>query len=351
MITIRDVANRAGVSIATVSSVINNSRPVSDKTRRLVESAIRALNYVPNRAARSLKSGRARVIVYIVPTVTNVVFGHLFEEIQTQLDQHGYSLTIFANRVDPRETRSYMATLTRSNTDGVIMTQTGTCGKIIAEACRSRGIPLAIIQAPDTIEGVNMVVSNEEEGAMMAVDHLVECGHSSIGIVMNAESRVHRRRFNGYRTAMARHGLQVYENAIVKTQGHSEECARRSLMLHLGSNPLAFSGLICCNDYMALGALKALQHHGYAVPKDVAVLGFDNSISDFTIPPLTSVEFAGAAMARAVVRSLLQQIAEEERAPIAKIVYSPRLVVKGSTVPAHTSPDAGEGASAGAPQP
>ena len=89
MSTIRDVANRAGVSIATVSSVINNSRPVSEKTRRQVESAIRALNYVPNRAARSLKSGRAGVIVYVVPTVTNVVFGQLFEEIQTQLDEYG----------------------------------------------------------------------------------------------------------------------------------------------------------------------------------------------------------------------------------------------------------------------
>jgi len=334
MSTIRDVANRAGVSIATVSSVINNSRPVSEKTRRQVESAIRALHYVPNRAARSLKSGRAGVIVYVVPTVTNVVFGHLFEEIQTQLDEHGYSLAIFANRVDPRETRSYMATLTRSNTDGVIMTQTGTCGRIIAEACRSRGIPLAIIQAPDTIEGVSMVVSNEEEGAMMAVDHLVQCGHRNIGIVMDGNSRVHLRRFNGYRTAMERHGLQVNEDSVVDAQGHSEECARRSLMQYLSSRALAFSGLICCNDYMALGALRALQQHGYTVPKDVAVLGFDNSISDYMIPSLTSVEFARAAMAKAVVRNLLQQIGEEERAPVVKVVYSPRLVVKGSTVPA-----------------
>ena len=103
-----------------------------------------------------------------------------------------------------------------------------------------------------------------------------------------------------------------------------------------GQKGLVFSGLICCNDYMALGALRALQHHGYAVPKDVAVLGFDNSISDYMIPSLTSVEFAGAAMAKAVVRNLLQQIDEEARAPVVKAVYSPRLVVKGSTVPTNT---------------
>jgi LacI family transcriptional regulator len=149
-----------------------------------------------------------------------------------------------------------------------------------------------------------MVVSNEEEGAMMAVDHLVECGHRSIGIVMDGNSRVHSRRLNGYRTAMERQGLQVNEDTIVDAQGHSEECARRSLKQHLSSRALAFSGLICCNDYMALGALRALQQHGYAVPKDVAVLGFDNSISDYMIPSLTSVEFAGAAMAKRRERRL-----------------------------------------------
>ena len=202
MVTLREIAKEAGVSIATVSAVINDSRQVAPKTRKRVQSAIDELGYRPNQIARALKKGVTKKIIYIIPSITNLVFGRFVSEVQREIVEHGYDLVLYTNELSLERTRISTDLLEKSRFDGVIMSQTTTCGQLIYRTCRDRDIPLLVFQTPDVIKGVDIVTSAEEAGVKSAVQYLAELGHREIGFLMVKDSRVHNRRLNGYMEAL-----------------------------------------------------------------------------------------------------------------------------------------------------
>lgn len=325
MATLKDVAKRANVSIATVSSVINNSRPVAEETKRRVMKAIQEVGY---KAKRS--NGRAGKVLYVVPSVANITFTQYMGAIQRTLMNAGYDLVLCNNEARRNLTVAYMNHIRKADVDGVIVTQTSTCGQIIADACRRNGIPLVVLQAPDVLDDVSMVLSDEERGVREAVAHLFGYGHRDMAFVMVKGSRLHEKRLIGYRRELETINVEYRPELVVKCNAHDEMSAYAHLKEYLDSNGCTFTALICCNDFMALGVMRALEETGIRVPEDVSLIGHDDSIATYTSPQLTSIAIRKTQLAETAVRILLQQI-EEGKQATRRIVFPPSLIVRGST--------------------
>ncbi len=327
MATLRDIAKRAGVSIATVSAVINDSAPVAAKTRQRVREAIAEVGYQPNRAAQVLRTGSTRTILYIVPSVTNLVFGQLVYEIQTALNEHGYDLVIYNNQANYQITQKCRDILVKSRFDGVIVTQTSRCFGVIEEICAERELPLAVLYAPYLETQRTAALCDEVQGAELAVNYLLNHGHRYIGLVQVQGSRLHEQRRQGYERALRAAALQP---RILECSGHEAEDAEEVIQAYLaGDNPV-FSALLCCNDFMASGAMRALRAAGFAVPDDISVIGFDDSLAPYLDPALTSVSPDKRAMAAIVVARLLEEIQTGVTQP--RTTYAPLNLVERDSV-------------------
>ncbi len=329
MVTLKDVAQKAGVSIATVSSVVNNSRPVAEETRKIVLKTIDDLGYRPNRSAQALKKGQTKKIVYIVPSITNLVFAQFVQEVQSILNQNGYNLLLYNNEAREDLTKSYVDMFVDSNIDGVIMTQTGTCGKIVADVCKERKIPLTVLFAPDILEEISTVLSDNRQGSREAVNHLLSYGHKKIGFVMVNSSTTHNERLIGYKEALAVSGLECKQERIIECTNHDELDSYVHLKEHLDSVGRNFSALICCNDYLAYGAIRLLRERGFKIPEDVSVIGYDDSIAQYMYPKLTSVTIPKEKLANTAVNILLEEIKARSVKP-RRIIFPQHLVIRNT---------------------
>lgn len=330
MVTLHDIAKAAGVSIATVSAVINNNRPVAPKTRKRVQDAIDQLGYRPNQIAKALKKGITKKIIYIIPSTTNLVFGRFVSEIQKEVVENGYDLILYANELNERRTRISADLLEKSRVDGVIISQTTKCGQIVQQTCNERNIPLLVFETPDTLKGVDVITTAEEDGAKDAVHYLVRSGHREIGFLMVERSRVHNRRLNGYRTALEQLGIGFSWDKVIFSLGHDEVTSEACVERHLIDSKLMLTALVCCNDYMAIGAMRALTKAQIRIPQDISVIGCDNSVGKYTIPALTTLDFKGKEMASKAVEVLLNRM-ENPDGETQKILFSPELVIRDSS--------------------
>jgi len=329
MVTLKDVAHRANVSIATVSSVINDSRPVAADTRKRVENAIEELGYRPNRIAQALKKGDARKVVYITPSITNLVFSQYVYETQQILTNMDYELVLYNNEARKDLTQAYLGALSKPDISGVIITQTTSCGKVIVEACRQRSIPVVVFAAPDLGQTVTSVLSDEQQGTRKATEHLLACGHRKIGFCMVKGSTIHRKRFAGYLDALENAGLQMRPDLLIECTTHDELGAYVAMKRHIEVKGHEFTGLICCNDFMAFGVLRVFREFGIRIPHDVSLIGYDDSIAHYLHPSLTTVSPPKTEMAEAVVNILHDHI--ESGSSVQRTVFPQRLVMRNST--------------------
>ena len=209
------------------------------------------------------------------------------------------------------------------------MTQTRSCGDIIAQACTERGIPLTVLIAPDQQYGVPSVLSDDEQGAYDAAVYLARHGHRSIGLAMVKGSAVHESRLAGYQRALQDLGLASSIPRVIRCAGHDELDAYAHAKLHLEANGCNFSALVCCNDFMAFGVLRFLREKGLEIPRDVSIVGCDDSIGRYLFPPLTSIAIPKAQLAKSAVHMLLEQM-QGEGPESKRIVFPQKLVVRNS---------------------
>ncbi|QTL99134.1 LacI family DNA-binding transcriptional regulator [Iocasia frigidifontis] len=330
MVTLKDVAEKAEVSIATVSSVINDSRPVAKETREKVLQVIEEMNYRPNSVAQALKSGKTKRILYIVPSITNLVFAQFINEVQHALTKQGYDLILLNNEARSDLTKSYLSIIRPSNIDGVIMTQTRTCGRIIADKCRDEGIPFVVLFEPNIFEDTSMVITDEEQGMAEAVKHLISYGHEKIGFVMVKDSRNQAKRYQGFLNALEENNIQFNENYLIECSDHDERDAYAHIKSYVEQQGLDFTALICCNDFLSHGAIKVFRELQIKIPEKISIIGYDDSIAQYIYPPLTSVSLPKKKLAETSVKMLLSNIRNgnvENKA----IKYPQRLVVRSST--------------------
>lgn len=325
-----DIAIQAGVSEATVSRVLNGRPGVAEATRQAVLTALDVLGY--ERPAR-LKQHSAGLVGLIVPELDNPIFPAFAQVIESALAHHGYTPVLCTQTPGGVHEDDYTQMLLERGVAGIVFVS-GLHADSSADpsryvALRRRGLPIVLVNG--YIEGVDApFVSNDDVTSMdLAVTHLVAQGHTRIGLALGPRRFVPVvRKITGFRDAMRRHlGLEDVDDwvecSLFSVEGGAAAAER---LVDAGC-----TAVICGSDLMALGAIRAVRGRGLEVPRDVSVVGYDDSpLIAFTDPPLTTVRQSVQAMGSAAVRALLDEISGVA-APRAEYVFRPELVVRGST--------------------
>ncbi|MCY4020300.1 MAG: LacI family DNA-binding transcriptional regulator [Chloroflexi bacterium] len=328
-ITMQDVAEQAGVSKATVSHVINETRFVEGATKERVQEAIRSLGYRPNVAARSLTTQRTRVIGLIVSDVTNTFFGEIMLGVEDVLIANGYSLMVCnTSEVLDRE-EYYIDILLRQGVDGIIAAATSQNWDALNEAAKLN-IPIVMLDRTFDNAKSPYVGVNNRYGAYLGTKHLIERGYREIGILSGFQRlSTMRERLSGFEMALSEAGLPLRELWSVASQLSIEDGQRamRELMAQ-EERPRA---VFVCNNLLSLGALMGLQALGMRCPQDVAIVGFDDHPwAQVSSPPLTVVRQPTYRIGETAARKVLQAL-NGDQDDIPSALFNCELVLRQST--------------------
>jgi LacI family transcriptional regulator, repressor for deo operon, udp, cdd, tsx, nupC, and nupG len=332
-----DVAARAGVSVATVSRVLNDRPGVNEATRRAVLTAVDVLGY--DRPSR-LRARGAGLVGVVVAELDNPFFPAFARALETPLVHGGYTPVLCTQSLGGIHEDDYVQALLGHGVAGIVFVSGihAVAGTDVGRYLRltEQGLPLVLVNGH--LPGVPAAfVSNDDVRSVdLAVSHLVHMGHRRIGLALGQRRYVPvLRRIEGYNAAMRRYvdpdlsdaDLEPWVACTWFTVDGGATAARQLLELE----PTA---IVCGSDVMALGVVRAARQAGLRVPGDLSVVGSDDGLlMEFVDPPLTTVRQPAAAMGAAAVRTLLEQIAGAA-APAAEMVFEPELVVRGSTAPA-----------------
>lgn len=328
--TLEDVAARAGVGRGTASRVINGGAKVSERARQAVEKAIAELGYVPNRAARALVTRRTDAVALVIAESEDRVFGEPFfagvvRGIGSALASADKQLVLL---LAPAARVGHLDDYLRQHVDGVLLLSLHDDDTLL-ERIRGAGLPVVLGGRAPGVEG-GYVDSDNEQGARLAVEHLVQRGRRRIATIAGpADMIAGRARVEGYRAALLDAGLE-YDETLVERGDFSFTSGERAMHALL-SRHADLDAVFCANDPMAAGALGVLREAGRSVPGDVAVVGFDDSpLARSMHPPLTSVHQSPEDMGREMVSLLLATIDDPDAEPGVRILPT-HLVVRASS--------------------
>jgi len=337
--TIRDVAERAEVSVASVSRVLTGAGPVTPATRDKVLKAVEALQYVPHSGARSLSTSKTQTIGVILPDLYGEYFSELIRGMDVAARALGYHLIVSSSHDDAAEASAAIRSM-RGRVDGLIVLSPHLDAANLATSLAGR-LPILLMNGGAGAGRPSIVVDNHG-GAVQAVEHLIAIGRSRIAHISGPAGNLEAEaRLAGYVEAVARANLPalVVEGEFTQASGHR---AGAELAARANRPDAIFAG----NDMMAVGALLALQDAGLGVPDDVAVVGFDDvPIAGLVRPALTTLRIQIAETGRSALERLVRLInaAGEAVADTACEVVRPELVVRPSSNPAtHAQPTSGD---------
>ncbi len=328
MTTIKDVAKRAGVSVATVSYVINGTRNVAPETAARVRAAMEELNYHPNAVAQSLRTRSTQVIGAVISDISNPFFATLIRGAEDCARKNGYSLLICNTSEKLENELVYLELLSRKRVDGMIIAPTGKNDELIRDLI-ARGMQIVFIDRK--MEGVTApaVLSENEEGAYQATRYLIEQGHRRIGIVLGLPHvSTTTERLAGYRRALDEAGITEDQSLIVYGLSQVNGARRASVKLLKASNrPTA---VFATNNLMTIGLMMAIRDLELHCPQDVSVIGFDDfDWSAAFEPPLTTVAQDPYLIGKEAVEILFANLSHTDRA-ITEIRIPTRLIPRGS---------------------
>ncbi|KQT13309.1 hypothetical protein ASG30_20340 [Ramlibacter sp. Leaf400] len=304
-----DVAEAAGVALATVSRALNEPGKVTPETRAQVEAAVRKLGYVPDRTASSLASSRSRIVGAIVPTLANVWFAETMEGLAAELGRAGYQLMLSQSSYVPRAEAGLIDAFLGRRVDALVLT--GSLRDASARA-RLRRMQLPVVETWDLpARPVDMAVgfSNEQVGAEVA-RRLVAAGRRKIAFLGADEVRSQMRRA-GLEAGLQAAGLSLVTAELVEPP--SSIALGRELMARLAAAHPQVDAVFCGNDFIAIGAMMWARAHDWSIPGRLAVVGFsDLPVAEAAWPALTTVRVRGGEMGRRAGEMLLARLRGEE---------------------------------------
>jgi LacI family transcriptional regulator len=327
-----DVAARAGVSVGTVSNVLNRPERVAPSTRERVLKAIDELGFVRNEAARQLRAGHSRTIGLVVLDVRNPFFTDLAAGAEGVAASLGLSVMLCNSNDDPSRESHYLSTLKEQRAFGILITpvsKTTVIGEI-----RRRGIPVVLVDR--AARGNECSVSvNDRVGGELAVRHLTELGHRRIGFVGGPRSLSQvSQRLIGARTAIEVAGLPSDTLTMVETPrldvAQGRATGEKLAAMPSRKRPTA---VFCANDLLALGLLQDTVRRGLSVPGDLAIVGYDDiDFAAAAAVPLTSVRQPRSQLGKAAMEMLIEEATDGKFHRHRQIVFEPELIVRESTV-------------------
>lgn len=336
LVTIEDVGRYAGVSPATVSRVLSDSGYVSAKARQRVLDAVRELDYVPNAMARGLKTRRSGSLALLVPEIINGFYTTLSRGAEDVASESGYQLILGNTDEKPEKERAYVELMAASRVEGVIVASTGRSKKPLKPLIDHK-IPTVLVDRVVDGFDVDIVRGDNYNGAVTLTKHLIALGHDRIALVNgDARTSAATERLAGYQAALEQAGI-AYDESRVSNGDWFIEDAERRVELMLGSG-VPFTAVFGANNFMAIGALRALRRRGLRVPEDVALVSFDDiEIAAEIDPFLTVMAQPAYAMGRLAMNMLLERIGGKYDGAARDLVLTPKLVVRrscGSAMPA-----------------
>jgi LacI family transcriptional regulator len=327
-----DVAARAGVSVGTVSNVLNRPERVTQRTRERVLRAIEELGFVRNEAARQLRAGRSRTIGLVVLDVSNPFFTDLAVGAEHVAVASGLSVVLCNSNDDAGREQHYLSMLKEQRAFGILITPVGNQTATIDEI-RRLGTPVVLVDRGASRNQCSVSV-NDRVGGELAVAHLVEQGHTRIGfiggpITIDQVSQ----RLAGARAAIEAAGLPDDALTVIETP-RLDVALGRAAGAQLAEMPLRHrpTAVLCANDLLALGLLQDTVHRRLSVPGDLAIVGYDDiDFAAAAAVPLTSVRQPRAQLGRAAMELLLEEANNDGTHRHRQIVFEPELVVREST--------------------
>lgn len=330
--TIRDIARAAGVSVATVSRVMNDRPDVSSETREAVLRVARAHNFTTNRSARGLSVGRTGLIGLTLPWVDEHYFTGILAGATEALYEQEQRVVLCPTHHEHDREVTLLERLMNGTTDGAIVLLPE---ESVDELRRlqDHGYPFVVADPREPLDdGIPSVSAAHASGARSATDHLIRLGHRRIGLIKGfAGWTATEERVAGYRTALASAGLPLLPELVVEGQFNAESGYEAAgCLLDLADRPTA---IFASNDNTAVGVLRAAHERGLRVPEELSVVGFDDTdIATNVLPRLTTVRQPLAELGRTAV-SLLNRMIEGQSTEALRVELATRLVVRESTAP------------------
>ncbi len=333
-LTIKDVAKAAGVSIATVSRVINDtSYPVAKKTRKQVLKAVKDLDFRPSKLAAGLKSKKSEAIGLIFPSLMGgTFFSEIFHAIEDKATSKGYGIILGSSYGETEKEESLIDLLRQRRVEGLIIIPSSH-NIDLQYYHRLRGrIPFIFVDRYIPGIDADRVTTDNIKGAYIAVKHLIKLGHERIALLTSPETPCTsvQDRTKGYEKALAEFDIRFRKT--IKTErnlNRPKMCAYKAMKSFLSNGP-RISALFAVNDGVAIGALRAIREAELKVPDNIAVIGYDNDeIAPFASVPLTTVVQRKKEMGKIAVRLLLERI-RQKREMSRHILLEPTLVIRAS---------------------
>ncbi|MFC1720305.1 LacI family DNA-binding transcriptional regulator [Pseudomonadota bacterium] len=328
---IKEVALKAGFSIATVSHAFRNPGRVSDATRKKVLAAAKEVGYSPNMLAASLRTSRSGNIVVIIPNISDNHNGKIIRAAEEIAHSRGYSVLLGDTQGSEKREREFASMVGSRQADGIILMS----HRLPFEIGKGG---LSIDQLPPIVNGceftghesIPYVAIDDIQAGMDATRHLIDFGHRNIAVITgDINSTSARDRLEGFRGAMSQSGLQPNENLIAYSDYslHGGETAVETLLLQK-NRP---SAIFCFSDEIAVGCMYALRRHHFNVPDDISVIGFDDiPISQYVTPPLTTISQPTEEIG-AICTTILLDLIEDKQPEKLRHILPHRLVLREST--------------------
>jgi LacI family transcriptional regulator len=330
-VDIRDIARRARVSTATVSRTVNQVSTVDAQLAKRVWKAIEELGYFPNRQARALVSGRSRVFGLIVSEITNPFFPEIVQTFENLAVEQNYEILLTSTIHDPKRMELAVRRMIEGRVDGVAILTFGMEEELL-EHLRFRNLPLVFIDVGPKAPRVSNIRVDYAHGIRQAVQHLAAMRHERIGFVTGPpglRSAIVRR--DAFKESMREIGLPAKPEFIVEGD-HRLEGGKEALRMlsRLKERPTA---LLCSNDMTAIGVMRRAFDLGISVPKQLSVVGFDDTrLADFMIPPLTTIQMSQTELAKFAFNALLDEVNRDIPKPAGtEFLLKTQLVLRSST--------------------
>ncbi len=331
IVRLKDVADKTGFSVNTVSLALRGSPRIPEDTAMRIREAARDLNYMPNQVAKSLVSRETKTIGLVLTDITNPALTQAAQSIELALAERGYSTLFATSNNDLDEEKRVIAMFQSRQVDGMLIYPRSHRELDHIRQLRRANYPVVLLVA-DPDAGVDAVSVDERRGAYRAVRHLIDIGHKRIGIIDSANPLGNHEKREGYDAALHEANLEIDPQLSADPQGHSVIRGYWAMdkLMRLPKRP---SAVFAANDSLAIGALRWTQKNGLRVPDDVAIVGFDNiEFAEHAATPLTSVNYEIRLVTDLAVARLIELIGTEGTLPEPSVtLIDPELIVREST--------------------
>jgi LacI family transcriptional regulator/LacI family repressor for deo operon, udp, cdd, tsx, nupC, and nupG len=325
-----DVARRAKVNISTVSRTINQTGKISSDTQERVRKVMLEIGYKPNRVARRLRTreGKTHLLGLIIPNIQNPFFADLARGVEDVAYTHNFAVLLCNYDEDPQKELFYLDTLQAESVDGIILPPIHEDDPAVKRVVQS-GLPIVCVDRILSNITVDKVEVDNHRGAFDATDHLFSKGHRRIGIISGpADSSTGRERLKGYKDAHAAAGVPI-KSELIRFGDYKQESGQKltTELLELSDPPTA---LFVCNGLMTVGALEIIYARGLRIPKQIAIVGFDElPLAGAFTPPLTVVRQPAYEVGKCAAELLLKRLDDPKR-PATSLRLLPELIIRKS---------------------